>query len=128
MSTDYTVGYGKPPKETQFRPGQSGNPKGRPKGTQNLKTDLVEELGEWVLVKEGSVTKTISKQRAMVKSLIAKAAQGDTKAINTAVNLMIRVAIMEELIEPGADLSATDLDLIERFKAQVLNASTKEST
>src|ERR1700742_2968486 len=47
------VGYKRPPKHTQFRPGQSGNPKGRPKGTQNLKSDLREELGEIVRVREG---------------------------------------------------------------------------
>ncbi len=42
----YDVGYRKPPKHTRFKPGQSGNPRGRPKGTKNLKTDLIEELGE----------------------------------------------------------------------------------
>lgn len=40
------IGYKKPPRHTRFRKGQSGNPKGRPKGTQNLKTDLAEELSE----------------------------------------------------------------------------------
>ena len=42
---EYDVGYKKPPKRTQFKPGQSGNPRGRPKGTKNLKTDLAEALG-----------------------------------------------------------------------------------
>lgn len=37
---DYKVGPGKPPKHTRFKPGQSGNPKGRPKGSQNVKTVL----------------------------------------------------------------------------------------
>ena len=40
------VGYRKPPMHTRFKPGQFGNPRGRPKGTKNLKTDLQEELGE----------------------------------------------------------------------------------
>jgi hypothetical protein len=41
MSEDYEVGYGKPPKHTQFQKGASGNAKGRLKGTKNLSTDLV---------------------------------------------------------------------------------------
>ncbi len=44
--SDYEVGYGKPPRHTRFQPGRSGNPRGRPKDTKNLKTDLIEELAE----------------------------------------------------------------------------------
>ena len=68
----YQVGYGKPPKNSQFKPGQSGNPKGRPKGAKNLSTELLEELQEQVKVSEDGKQKTISKQRAMIKSLMAK--------------------------------------------------------
>ena len=42
------VGYKRPPKHTQFKPGQSGNPRGRGKNTRNFKTDLVEELREQI--------------------------------------------------------------------------------
>jgi hypothetical protein len=49
----YQVGYGKPPKHTQFKLGESGNPQGRSKGTKNLKTDLAEELCEKIVVHEG---------------------------------------------------------------------------
>lgn len=87
----YEVGYGKPPKHTRFKPGQSGNPKGRPKGTKNLKTDLIEELSETIDIREGGGTRRISKQRAVVKSLAARAIKGDARAASLLASLMLRL-------------------------------------
>ena len=42
--SDYEVGYGKPPRHSRFVKGRSGNPRGRPPGTKNLKTLLSEAL------------------------------------------------------------------------------------
>src|SRR6478609_8709514 len=89
---DYEVGYGRPPQHTRFRPGCSGNPKGRPKGTQNLKTDLMEELSERISISEGGKPKKLSKQRALLKSLLAKAiTKSDARAANILLNLMVRL-------------------------------------
>ncbi len=96
----YEVGYGRPPKRNQFKPGQSGNPRGRPKGTKNLKTDLVEELAETVVVREGGEPKKITKQRAFVKSTIANAIKGDGKA----ASIFLRLA--EQLLEIDSGTSA----------------------
>jgi len=79
-NSDYTIGYGKPPEHTRFPKGRSGNPKGRPKGSKNLKTDLIEELEERISVREGGRVQRITKQRALVKTLIAKGLQGDVRA------------------------------------------------
>jgi Family of unknown function (DUF5681)/Helix-turn-helix domain len=65
-----------------FKPGHSGNPEGRPKGTKNLKTDLMEELSERISISEGGKPKKLSKQRALLKSLAAKAIKGDARAMN----------------------------------------------
>lgn len=46
----YKVGYGCPPKEHQFKPGQSGNPKGRPKKNNNFAEDVLEEMSEMITV------------------------------------------------------------------------------
>ena len=80
MAGEYEVGYRRPPKATRFKPGRSGNPKGRPKGSPNLATDLSAELGEQITVREGGQARRVSKQRALIKSLTAKALQGDVRA------------------------------------------------
>ena len=49
--TEYPVGYCKPPKTGQFQPGQSGNLKGRPKGSQNFTTILEKELNNKIQIK-----------------------------------------------------------------------------
>jgi Family of unknown function (DUF5681) len=61
------VGYKCPPRDHQFRPGQSGNPGGRPKGARNFKTELREELSELVTIREGKRDVQVSKQRALIK-------------------------------------------------------------
>ena len=54
--TDYKVGYKKPPLHTRFRKGQSGNPRGRPRGSKNLSTLLTDALNEPVVVTEDGLS------------------------------------------------------------------------
>ena len=68
-----TVGYKRPPKEHRFRPGQSGNPGGRPKGARSFKSDLRDELSELINFQDGENQHTVSKQRALIKRLVASA-------------------------------------------------------
>src|SRR5262245_37787178 len=87
----YKIGYGNPPKATRFKPGRSGNPKGRPKGSRNLATDLAAELGEQITVREEGQSRRISKQRALIKSLMARALQGNVRATTAVLALYARV-------------------------------------
>ena len=90
-NSNYAVGYRKPPKHTRFQPSQSGNPRGRPKGTKNLKTDLMEELGEKIVIREGDQTRKVSKQRAVVKAVVARTLKGDVRAAALLTSMMMRV-------------------------------------
>lgn len=76
------VGYGKPPKHTQFVKGKSGNPRGRPKGSQNMASLLDEAGRERVNVTDNGKVRSITKSRATVTQLANKAASGDIKAID----------------------------------------------
>ncbi len=85
----YKVGFGKPPKDTQFRKGQSGNPKGRPKGVLNFTTVLERTLRERVVVNENGRRKVITKLEAAVKQMVNKAASGDSAAQRQLLALVI---------------------------------------
>lgn len=75
------VGYGKPPQHARFKKGQSGNPKGRPKGAKNLDTLLMESVNERVTINENGVPKKVSKLAVMHKQLANKGATGDLRAL-----------------------------------------------
>jgi hypothetical protein len=120
------IGYGKPPEHSRFTKGQSGNPKGRPKDTKNLATDLREELEERILIREGTRSTRVSKQRAIIKSLMAKTLRGDARAAAALINLMFRVldlrggaGVADEVLSPDEReiLAALEDELRKEMKA-----------
>src|SRR3954454_22777450 len=84
--SSYEVGFGKPPRSTQFRPGQSGNSAGRPRGAKNFHTALEQELRSRVTVTENGRRKRISKREVIAKHLVNKSAAADLKAIPLLLN------------------------------------------
>ncbi len=118
MSEDYEIGYGKPPEHTQFKTGQSGNSKGRPKGSKNLKADLTEELAEMIVVTEGGRRRPISKQRAMIKSLFAKGAKGDVRAIHTIFSMVERLLNPDISENEERPLGKDDQEILDRFLSE----------
>lgn len=86
----YSVGYRKPPIHSQFRPGQSGNPKGRPKGVRNLVTDVKRTLMATVKVREAGRVRRRTTQESALLLLREKALQGDARALDRLLELAMR--------------------------------------
>lgn len=120
LSPDYEVGFGKPPKATQFKKGQSGNPRGRPKGSLNLATTLKRALNEKVMVAENGRQRTVSKGEAAIKQLVNRAAQGELPFIRM---LLPAIQAAEVALAAQADKTTVDLTdpsilapLVEQFE------------
>lgn len=75
------AGYGRPPVRNQFKKGQSGNPKGRPKGAKNFATALSTELNGRMVVSENGKRRKISRREVIAKQLVNRAVSGDPKAL-----------------------------------------------
>jgi len=74
------VGYKRPPKAHRFKPGQSGNPKGRPKGVPTLQDVMIREAARIVRVKQGDRIENIPKLAAVARSVYSMALKGDIAA------------------------------------------------
>lgn len=122
---DDKVGYRKPPTRTRFQPGVSGNPNGRRKGSVNLKTDLRSELSEHIHIREGERSLKVSKQRAMLKAMVAKALKGDARAATVVLMLVGRLFEPEPAEVPA--LTTDDQAILERFLARRIADHEREA-
>ena len=94
----YEVGYARPPQDTRFRKGQSGNPKGRPKGLQSFARLARQAFNEKIAIKENGERPTITKLQAALKQLANKAASGDAAAIREVLRLQ---AVIAQIVPAG---------------------------
>jgi hypothetical protein len=101
-SPHYEVGYGRPPVETRFKPGQSGNPRGRPKGSKNrprppalneerLKAIVIDEAYRMVAVNDVKGPVAIPMAQAVIRSLAVNAAKGNQRAQRLFTELLASV-------------------------------------
>lgn len=114
----YEVGYGRPPKETRFKKGQSGNPRGRSRGVANLRTDLETVMAMPVQVTEKGRAKVVSTQRALLLRLRERALGGDIKALDRAIALHLRLAPPADTPD-GEEMSESDERIVAAFIAKI---------
>lgn len=106
------VGYRRPPAEHRFKPGQSGNPRGRPKGKKSAAIILQELLNRMVTVREGSKSRKITVLEAILLRFTEDALQGNTK---TAAFLFNRYEHQPADVRDDARLTEDDRDVLDGF-------------
>ena len=85
---DYEVGYGKPPKATQFKRGRSGNPKGRPKASKNVGKILEDTFFQKVPITENGVRREATMLEAIVRQVANGAAKGGMRNVDRVLKLL----------------------------------------
>lgn len=108
----YEVGYGRPPRAHQFRPGQSGNPKGRPKGAKNEATILRNTLNRQIASREGGKIRNISVLEGILLRFTEDALKGNPKS---AAFLLNRYGLAERTAPETGDLDQDDREVLASY-------------
>jgi hypothetical protein len=119
---DYQVGYGKPPRHTRFKRGQSGNPRGRPRGSKNLPTLLTEALNKRVIVAENEGRRKVTKREAIITQLVNRSAKADLRAIKILLDIIQDIERRTEPTSPETSFGLADQKVIEQLKARLNGA------
>jgi hypothetical protein len=110
------VGYRRPPIESRWKPGQSGNPSGRPKGSKNLRSAIEEMLTEKITVTEGNKIRRVTRLEAVLLKQLSLALKGDLKAIQavyTSANTLGMLEVRPDKIVVRNLSPLTDDELLE---------------
>jgi hypothetical protein len=120
---EYVVGRGKPPRAHRWKPGQSGNPKGRKKGSKNESTILREQLDRKVKIRAGGKERFVTAHEGIVMRFVDEALKGDVKSAQFVLN-RFGALVSGELGE--AAISENDRDILEEFKQSLLDSNNKK--
>ena len=103
----FAVGYGRPPVHSRFKPGKSGNPKGRAKQSRNMRTIVQQVLNEDMQIREGGRLRRMSAMEALVRTTLTRSFKGDPKALVSLIVIMKQSGYGPDRDEPMADLLST---------------------
>lgn len=116
----YSVGYGRPPSANRFKPGRSGNPKGRPKGSRNLRASLEKILTDLIPVRQGNRVRRVTRLEAVLMTTLDKALRGDHKSIMVIQNIAKVLNLMDHrplklIVDDVSHFTDEELDEFERL-------------
>ncbi|MGX9393845.1 DUF5681 domain-containing protein [Nitrobacteraceae bacterium UC4446_H13] len=117
---DYKVGYGRPPRQSQFKPGESGNPRGRPKGVRSEDDILAKLLNKKIPIQDRGRIRYVSMLEAGYYRVAQNALKGDLKAMNFLMHRKAAVAQTRSGETP--EMNEDDRVVLESFVAQIINS------
>ena len=94
-----------PPRDTRFKPGQSGNPKGRPKGSCNLSTKILQQLRQLVTVTKGGKPVKMTKADVIANQMVDGSMKGDHKATVLVMKIDQEAATVQSAISGSPPIS-----------------------
>jgi Family of unknown function (DUF5681) len=109
------VGYGRPPRDHQFKPGHSGNPKGRPKGSRPAGAVLQDILQQKVTITERGKTRRIPVLELIFRRLVNDAIRSDPKAIKLLLSLVDRYAELPQTSIKFREMLAEDQAILAQY-------------
>ncbi|MGE7157489.1 DUF5681 domain-containing protein [Methylorubrum rhodesianum] len=124
-SADYEVGYGRPPRASRFKPGQCGNPKGRPRKPKTLMEAVERELDCTAVVREGGREKRLTKLEVVSRQLVDASCRGQLGATRLLLREMggtaaAKADLSSNLMPASAHLiDETDRQIIASFAAMI---------
>jgi hypothetical protein len=124
------VGFGKPPAQTRFKKGVSGNPKGRPRGSRNIRSSIREAFIAPVTIRQGDKTRRISTLEALSRKQLEQGIKGDHRSVLTVLKMAKEIGLLEAPKPPQYDLSKLtdeELDELERLTLETLPDHREEN-
>ena len=117
----YAVGYGRPPIESRFQPGTSGNSRGLRKGSKNLKTLIRKAITASISIQEGTKTRRVSKIEGVVLRQLQSALKGDDRSAMAVIKMAMQMGLLEEPASNATEdtaLSGADERILDELLAR----------
>ena len=124
-NAEYEVGYKKPPAHSRWKPGQSGNPRGRPKRERNFERLFDAQLDQRVQIKEQGNVRAATLREVIIKRLVTDAAQGDVSARRMILPILMKQQTIETF-EPDPEDRAAFEQLMAEHRLESGSAGASE--
>ena len=116
---DHIARYQRPPRKGQFKPRQSGNTRGRPPGSKNIRTYVNEHLNKKIPIIEGGKTRKAPRAEAIAIQLVNQAAKGEPKGLAAIISLTREFDTAVGELRPNVLARSEDAVVLEGIIARI---------